>query len=70
MKREFQIRIEDENNVLEECLVFTSLAEAQEHYNKMLEPEKDMSTVHLELIEVLRQDTVESVEKGGEDGEA
>lgn len=58
MKREFQIRVEDEAGVLEECLVFTTLAEATVHYNKMLEAEEDMSTIHLELIEVLQQDTV------------
>lgn len=62
MKREFQIRIEDETDNLVECLCFTSLAEAQEHYNNMLEPEEEMSTYYLELIEVLRQDTVESKE--------
>lgn len=60
MKREFQIRVEnvrDDNDVID-VLCYTSLAEANDAYNRMLRDETEEQEYQLELIEVLRQDTI------------
>lgn len=59
MKRDFQIRVTDGYGYLVECLRFESLSEAQDYYDD-LNLSEFTQLYHLELLEVLRQDTVEA----------
>lgn len=58
MTREFQIHIENKATGYEDCICYTNLAEANEGYDTLLTTETEGNTYHLELVEVLRQDTV------------
>lgn len=58
MTREFQIRIENKASNYEDCVCYSTLAEANEGYDTLLTTETEGNTYELELVEVLRQDTV------------
>lgn len=58
MKREFQIRLEDEDGMQLDCLCFSDLAEAKKRYQEMCTEETEGVTYHLELLEVLEQEQV------------
>lgn len=58
MPREFHIRIEGKQDDLVDCLVYDNLAEANSVYTVMLLNDTEGETYQLELVEVLRQDTI------------
>jgi len=58
MNREFQIRIENQDGHLIDCLCYINLAEANEVYTRILHEETEGQEYRLELLEVLQQDTV------------
>ncbi len=60
MNREFQIRIENVNDDYDVIDVFnyTNLAEANAAYNALLEEDTEGHSYSIELVEVMRQDTI------------
>lgn len=58
MTREFQIRVSNAGSNYEDCICYTNLAEANEAYSSLLDIDTEGNTYELELVEVLRQDTV------------
>lgn len=69
MTREFQIRIEnvnDDHDVID-VLCYTSLAEANIAYQAMVTGDTEGAPYHIELLEVLQQNTICNGDKPGED---
>lgn len=58
MKREFQIRVMNAEDMEIDVQCYESLAEANEAYNKGLQEDTEGTEYLWELIEVLRQDSV------------
>lgn len=69
MTREFQIRIEnvnDDHDVID-VLCYTSLAEANIAYQAMVTGDTEGAPYHIELLEVLQQNTICNGDKPEED---